>query len=148
MGLFYIYTLLHGTFNVHLEVNILLGLDNSILNIPYWDFKYEHNLQGLWKVDMNITYWDIRRFRKTLLGGSYAHTALWDLGSPLKECFCISKNNIKQLQNYSVSGFILYCLLVYSNFEITLSLNSEIVKSQNIVLLNKRGISQSEESDK
>jgi hypothetical protein len=42
--------------------------------------------------------------------------------------------------NY-ISGFIPYCLLVYSNFEITLSLNSEIVKSENIVLLNKRGIS-------
>ena len=66
MGLFYIYTLLHGTFNVHLEVNILLGLDNSILNIPYWDFKYEHNLQGLRKVDINITYWDFRRFRKNI----------------------------------------------------------------------------------
>ena len=74
---------------------ILLGLDRSILNIPYWDFKYKHNLQGLqkceykhnllglWKCEYKITYWDFgnvntnitywdrdfRRFQKTLLGG-------------------------------------------------------------------------------
>ena len=32
-------------------VDILLGLDSSTLNIPYWDFKYKHNLQGLQKCE-------------------------------------------------------------------------------------------------
>ena len=50
---------------------ILLGLDSSILNIPYWDFKYKHNLQGrqkceykhnllgLPKVSKNTPWWEL-----------------------------------------------------------------------------------------
>ena len=41
------------------------------------------------------------------------NTALWDIGNKsLEEVFLyFSKNDIK----YSISGFILYCLLVYSS---------------------------------
>ena len=50
--------------------NILLGLDSSILNIPYWDFKYKHNLQGLQKCEYKHNLLGLRKceYKHNLLG--------------------------------------------------------------------------------
>ena len=49
---------------------ILLGLDSSTLNIPYWDFKYKHNLQGLQKCEYKHNLLGLRKceYKHNLLG--------------------------------------------------------------------------------
>ena len=51
-------------------INILLGLDSSTLNIPYWDFKYKHNLQGLQKCEYKHNLLGLRKceYKHNLLG--------------------------------------------------------------------------------
>ena len=63
--------------------NILLGLDSSILNIPYWDFKYKHNLQGLRKCEYKQYLLGLRRceYKHYLLGHpkfSKKNTPWWE----------------------------------------------------------------------
>ena len=50
--------------------NIQLGLDSSTLNIPYWDFKYKHNLQGLQKCEYKHNLLGLRKceYKHNLLG--------------------------------------------------------------------------------
>ena len=52
------------------KYNILLGLDSSTLNIPYWDFKYKHNLQGLQKCEYKHNLLGLRKceYKHNLLG--------------------------------------------------------------------------------
>ena len=49
---------------------ILLGLDSSTLNIPYWDFKYKHNLQGRQKCEYKHNLLGLRKceYKHNLLG--------------------------------------------------------------------------------